>query len=236
MNIPNQNNSLQFTARNPEIRKADKIMRQAMNLYPATSSSKAHYYNVVKKDSYNERKCLGLYYKLCDLRKNKKNLKPIQVIKQTIKDTAETHNGNCLEMAQIMQAAFLANGYKDIKIGKLRIKEQITRPDKTKKKKEHIVDHVLLIVNAGKKARLNNPKSFDKHAMIVDPWRGFVDYVHNGLTRYDGLFMNGFRDENTFWGKFKQRFFFKRYDRLNPTDKTCEKFAKSNPEFILKEK
>ncbi len=233
MNIEN-NNKLQFRARNPEIRKADKIMRQAMNLYPTISSTRALNYSVIKKDKNNIEKISNWALKLFNLRASKYKLKPIENLKQTIIDLENTKNGNCLEMAQIMQAAFLANGYKDVKIGKLKIKEQLIHPDNSKMSSIHLVDHVLLIVNAGKNARLNNPKSFNKHAMIVDPWLGFVDYVNKGLTNYDGIFMEGLRNENTLWGSLKQRFLFKRYDKLRPTNKTCEKFQKSNPEFITK--
>lgn len=233
MNITNDNN-ITFTGRNIEIRKADKIMRQAMNLYPTTSTTKAFNYLTVKKDYDNLRKCSKYFNKLFNLREKRKKLKPIHQIHQAIDDVKTTHNGNCLEMAQIMQAAFLANGYKDVKIGKLNIKEKIAYPNKTKKTRHLLIDHVLLIVNSGKKSKINNLKSYNKHSIIVDPWRGFVDYVHSGLTQYDGVFMDGLRNEKNLLGDMKQRFYFKRYDKIHPTDSTCKTFKEKYPEFIIK--
>ena len=55
------------------------------------------------------------------------------------------------------------------------------------------VDHIVLIVNAGKNAKLDNPDTFSKRAIIVDPWSGFCDYVSNAFNTYKGIFLKNLK-------------------------------------------
>ena len=233
MDIKNNYNQTNFYARNKEIKIADQIMRQAKNTYPAISTSKGYTYSVVKKNPKNIYKCYKKYWELVKLRKQREELAAVDKIKKILSDTQATHNGNCSEMATISQAAFITNGYKDVKLVKLKLNEEITQGNKITSE-SYEIDHIALIINAGEKADLNNPKTFNKKAIIVDPWVGFVDYIHNGLTKYDGIFMDGFRNENNILGKMKQRIVFKQYDPLTVNNEICESFAISNPELKLK--
>ena len=216
-----------FTARNKEIRFADKIMRKMMNEYPAISTSKAEYYTISKKRPlflekavYNAEGIISYY------RCIRTAILPRCFIDRVIEDTQKSKIANCGELAILSKGAFLANGFENVKIASLQILEDF---GKEYRKFVTDIDHCFLLVNRGKKARLNNIKSIDKHAIIVDPWLGFVDYLHSGLSRYEGLFMKGVKN-----GKSKkQKFILTELPIPKSSSDNCKNFRKKHPELIV---
>ena len=233
MNIDNQSLT-SFTSRNIEIRKADKIMRQAMNHYPMVSTSRAKFYDVVKKDDRNLSKCFNLFNKLFNLRMTRMPLPQFQRIERIIGDTKRNRNGNCLEQAYIALAAFLANGYKDLKIGTLNLKTTTRTPLNFSNEKNKLLDHLVLIVNSGKDAELQNLKTYNPKTIIVDPWRGFVDYLPNAIKKYEELFIQGKRDTLKDGKKIKQRINFNQYDTIESVEILSQMSEKKYPEFVVK--
>lgn len=225
---PTQNQS--FTARNSEIRFADKIMRNMMNKYPTISTSRADFYKISKKKPHVFKR--AIYYSdgvISYYRSLRTALLPRFFLDQVIEDTANSKVANCGELALLSKAAFLANGFNNVKIAYLQIVEDF---GKILGKTTNDIDHCFLLVNRGKNARLNNVKSIDKHAIIVDPWLGFVDYLHAGLSRYEGLFMEGRKN-----GQYKkQRFILKELQIPKSSADNCKKFKIKHPELIVANK
>lgn len=222
-----------FTSRNKEIRNADKIMRTLMREYPSFSTSRMTYYDSVGKRPLLRQKIMPMYWDLCEIRNETSKYDGEQLLEETLKTTKEGKNANCLEYSRMARAAFAANGYKDVKIGSLMIyhpKEGSFTPPLHVSKK---ADHRVLIVNAGENAEFDNPATFSKHAFIVDPWAGFTDYVSSALTKYRGTFL---RDKEYDQKDLVTKFIFEEKDKLNITDKTCDKFAKTHPELVVKNK
>ena len=221
------NTKTNFTARNKEIRDADKIMRNLINRYPAISTSKATYYDIIrnKKPSLiNKIKTSGEC--LIHARKQYKAYTDEKSINEVFYCTKKFKLANCREYAHMALGAFAANGYKDLEVGRLYKKVNIKNKNGKEEKYSDIVDHVVLLVNG---------HSRDKKPFIVDPWRGFVDYLENGLTRFDGLFMKGFRKMETEEEHIRQKFTISVVKRdFEITDSTCRHFAKEFPELIVK--
>ena len=145
----------------------------------------------------------------------------------------EEKNANCAEFATMARGAFLANGYKDVKIGSLRIhfpREDSFLPPLMASKK---ADHNVLIVNAGKNAKLDDPKTISKKAFIVDPWGGFCDYVANAFNKYKGVFLRNLPPEEETAPK---KFIFAEVKPLKVTSKTCSYMAEKHPELVVKNK
>lgn len=222
-----------FKARNKEIRYADKIMRNLMQEYPAFSSSRVKYYNVVNKNQKLIMKIMPHYWKLhakrCELTKYKNTA----LLNETLKMVKEEKNANCAELSKMAKAAFLANGFKDVRIASLRLHFPERFPFVPSLVSSKKIDHDILIVNAGKNAKLEKPETLSKHAYIVDPWSGFCDYVSNGLNRYKGIF---FRDLKPKEHNTKKKFIFKEIYEMKTTSATCKTMALHHPELIVKNK
>lgn len=221
------NTKTNFTSKNKEIRDADKIMRNLIKHYPAVSTSKATYYDVIRYKKpmlFNKIKTYGEY--LVQARKQYKPYTDETSIDKVFYYTKKFNVANCREYAHMALGAFAANGYKDLEIGRLHKKVNIKNNNGKEEKYLDTVDHVVLLVNG---------HSRDKKPFIVDPWRGFVDYLENGLTRFDGIFMKGFRRMNTENETIRQKFTISEVKRdFKITDNTCRHFAKEYPELVIK--
>lgn len=165
----NTKNNIQpnFTAKAPEIRLADHIMRQTYNSFPRISPTRISNLNNAYKfpDAKNR-----IYDKLIYARIMRSMLFDEatsfeEKINAIITPLKSEKIGNCAENAQLTHIAFWVNGIKDCLCVNLS-----TRSGKT-------LDHSVLYVN-------NNGKPF-----IVDPWAGFVDYLQNAYKKY----LNEFR-------------------------------------------
>ena len=226
MNIQNQNYNynINFSARNKEIRVADKIMRKAINAYPAFSTSRATYYSSVQK-------CPSLINKISLLNRylhSKRityQMADNDLLHQVLLGTADIKVANCIEMARIQQAAFLANGYKDVQIVGLDKKVKITKNNKVKEKISDRVDHALLLINGVNR---------NKKPIVVDSWLGFVDYLDSALTRYDGIFMRGLRNISNGDETTKQRFTLRVYnEKMKLNDNLRNDLINNHPELII---
>lgn len=230
MNIQSKTYQSTFTARNPEIRHADRIMRNLMLEYPAFSSSRVKFYDCYQKQRPKVfEKVLPIHWKLHAERNALSKYKGIDLINATLEMVKSERIANCAEYATMARAAFLANGYKDVRLGSLRINypKDGASPMTTSEK----VDHRVLIVNAGKDAKLDDPNTFSKKAIIVDPWGGFCDYVSNAFNTYKGIFLKNLKPEKE---NAIKKFIFEERKPMNITLKTCSSIRGKHPELIVK--
>ena len=230
MNIQSKAYQPTFTARSPEVRYADKIMRNLMLEYPAFSSSRVKFYDCYQKQRPKVfEKVLPIYWKLHAERNGLSKYNGIDFINATLEMVKRIKNANCAEYATMARAAFLANGYKDVKLGSLRINypKEGASPMTTSEK----VDHIVLIVNAGKNAKLDNPNTFSKKTIIVDPWGGFCDYVSNAFNTYKGIFLRNLTPQKA---AFAKNFIFEERIPMNITSSTCASICAEHPELIVK--
>lgn len=140
-------------------------MRNIMLEYPAFSSSRVKFYDCYQKQRPKVfEKVLPIYWKLHSERNGLSKYNGIDFINTTLEMVKRIKNANCAEYATMARAAFLANGYKDVKLGSLRINypKEGTSPMTTSEK----VDHRVLIVNAGKDAKLDAPNTFSKKLLL----------------------------------------------------------------------
>lgn len=225
MNIQVSNQQT-FTARNKEIRYADKIMRNMINHYPCVSTSKADYYISTKKDRGLLLNTKKKDRKLTQLRRSRRNTPLKDLAGKVIEETRDNKVANCGELALMAMGSFLANGYNDVKLVFLKLKQKYgnERTSYTN------IDHCFILVNSGKNSKLSSPETINKHAFIVDPWAGFVDYLESGLTKYEKFFMKGSKR----MPNEKQRFILGHIDISIPAAKTGEQVAEKFPELIVK--
>lgn len=217
-------NNVNFTSRKPELRKADKIMRNMMNLYPSQSISKFRFYNVLNNENIDCEKMLTpAIKKIVQIRLNRAEILKKDYLSRTINDIKNYKIANCGELALLAKGAFLANGFKDLKIASIKLKRR-QNPDNFKLKD---LDHCCLLINGGKDADLNHINSFDKHTIIVDPWMGFVDYIQSALNRYSNKFIKS--ESKT--QKYKLTFSVAEIPESSVD--TCEKLKREHPEFIV---
>lgn len=230
MNIQSKTYQPTFTARNAEVRYADKIMRNVMLKYPAFSTSRVKCYDSFEKQkSLMLKKVMPIHWKLHAERNALSKYKGIDLINATLEMVKSERIANCAEYATMARAAFLANGYKDVRLGSLRInypKDGVS-PMMTSEK----VDHRVLIINAGKDAKFDDPNTFSKKAIIVDPWGGFCDYVSNAFNTYKGIFLKNLKPEKE---NAIKKFIFEECKPMNITLKTCSSIRGKHPELIVK--
>ena len=216
-----------FTSRNKEIRIADKIMRNLKNEYPACSTSRVLYMDVVKKQPQLVRKAYNINDKLFGVRAELSKYTGTELLHNTLKEVKSDKVANCMEMSRMAAAAFLENGYNDVRFGSLyaeKFKKQIFFITN-----QRAMDHRVLLINAGKNAKLENPKTYSKHAIIVDTWAGFVDYASNAFTRYKAIFNKQLKRPNN------ERFFLKEQDNfVNTENLNITKLKFEHPELIIK--
>lgn len=230
MNIQSTSYQPTFNARNTEIRQADKIMRNLMLEYPAFSTSRVKFYDSFQKHKPQVlNKVMPIYWRLHAERNGLSKYKGVELINETLEMVKREKNANCAEFSTMARAAFLANGYKDVRLGSLRIHypkdgvQPLMASDKA--------DHRVLIVNAGKDAKLDNPRTFSKKAIIVDPWGGFCDYVSNAFNTYKGIFLKNLKPEKETAIK---KFIFEECKSMNITLNTCSSISKKHPELVVK--
>lgn len=231
MNIQTLPQQPAFTARSKEIRTADKIMRNLMKEYPAFSTSRVKYYDIYTTKPQTRMKVLPIFWKLNAARNELSKYEGSELINKTFDMVKEEKNANCAEFATMARGAFLANGYKDVRVGSLRVhtpKEGSSLPPLLASKK---ADHAILIVNAGREAKLENPNTFSKKAFIVDPWGGFCDYVANAFNKYKGILLRDLKQEEQAGPK---KFLFLEKHKMIITSSTCKSMAKKHPELVVK--
>lgn len=226
------NNNITFTSKNIEIRQADKIMRNLMNEYPVCSTSRVKYYNIVQKDQSLISKTRSMYNKLQTIREKLFEFnESTEIFNQTLKSVKDSKNANCKELSIMARVAFLANGYKDNRLESLRLHYKTENSFLPPIFASERLDHQVLIINAGKNAKLDNPATFSKHAFIVDPWAGICDYVANVFNHYKGTFLVNHPPQDI---NCPKKFIFEEKDYLNTSHELCQTIAKSHPELVIK--
>ena len=227
MDIKISRTKTNFTSRNQEIRIADKIMRNLIKEYPACSTSRVMFMDVVKKRPYLQRKAYTLHDKLNGIRAELSKYSETDLLTNTLKEVKTDKVANCMEMSRMAAAAFLENGYKDVRTGSL----YAVNLDKQKGSLSAIqsMDHRVLLINAGKNAKLSNPKTYNKQAIIVDVWAGFVDYASNAFTKYKAIFNKKLRQPDNERFLLKEKDDFVHSENLN-----IDKLKFKHPELIIK--
>ncbi len=205
---------INFNSHNLKVRRADKIMRNTMNQTPVISTSRVLNYLCVQKKPTLKQKCQTKNKLLQQTRFDYKN------IEEVYQGTLKTQVANCLEMAKITALAFLANGYTNLRIAKIDLLTNFRFSSGREENIRERIDHAMLVVED------------ENSELIVDPWLGFVEDLSNGLTRYDGVFMQGFRKAENVLGKMKQEFILRDVYEVNPDNKSSEYFAEKYPELV----
>ena len=145
-------------------------------------------------------------------------------LNRIISDTAKYKLANCGELTLIAKGAFLANGYKDLTLVNLNLKKKENGRIRYKD-----LDHCFLLLNSGKDANIYDIDTINKHAIIVDPWMGFVDYLHAGIKKYENVLINTPKASQT----RNQNIVFENADLPESMSDTCKKLSKEHPELII---
>ena len=185
MKIGFQNN-IYFSARKPEIRKADDIQRRARAEFPMLSSSYANdFYVSVGKGNRITQKKQSLFSHLCDCVEKTRNGSSAKIIPhetyvpyvRRLNAVKKNKTGNCMEAAMATATALLANGYKNTSIGNLLYEAKFL----DKKTGETVysgtisLDHSFVMTDMNKCGERN---------IIVDSWLGFADSKEGAIARY----------------------------------------------------
>lgn len=221
----NKYNNTSFTARNYEIRRADNIMRNMLNQYPSRSTTKQRLYPIVQNGLVTVENFMYKTMNLMDKIRNQRiYVKDKNYLNRIISDTAKYKLANCGELTLIAKGAFLANGYKDLTLVNLNLKKKENGRIRYKD-----LDHCFLLLNSGKDANIYDIDTINKHAIIVDPWMGFVDYLHAGIKKYENVLINTPKASQT----RNQNIVFENADLPESMSDTCSKLSKEHPEFII---
>lgn len=178
----NKINNISFTARRPEIRHLDHIMRHANQQYPRISPTYIEdNYISIKSGNQKCKTILGsLQEKLCIERfQNEHKYDPYQITSFDI--AREKGLGNCGEASRIMLGALLSNGYKNSKPSEVIVNVAISDAKGNILGNAHIpYDHNVVLTevptkNKGKDRTLQ---------VIVDGWLGKVMTLQEASTEY----------------------------------------------------
>ena len=163
------NNSVKFSARNPEIRFADDVVRKLNNEFLRISSTKVETFNNAKKfpkvvSSLNEnissiRERIN-FIKKSDFPMNDS----LNLLLGFLKGL---HRGNCGESANLAVIAAKMNGITNCK--------KVSLVNKA----GNDFDHAIVLVDG-------------KKPYIIDAWLGFADYIPNAFQRYKKDFSHCF--------------------------------------------
>lgn len=157
-----QNANLNFTSKNPVIRKGDDIARRINIVFPRVSESRVDTFKNINKFQFLK---FNLREKTRQLRNIKSSkfdyaARPVQRLLAFLDPVKERRIGNCAETAQIAAISAKLNGINDAQIMGLRTKSG------------RKLDHAVLYVENGGKP------------YIIDPWIGRAGYVPDMLKVY----------------------------------------------------
>lgn len=172
-------NQQSFQSRNPELRFADQVMRNANLQFPRISTTKIHrrlreFPSVVKahRDYIVE---LSERYNLFRTGRPKFKEKPWAFVNIAMEDIQEYMIGNCGESEILGKIALALNGIKSRKA-----KLAVYKEDQM----VVTIDHVFNLVNYREDKMPFEPKT-DGKSYVVDLWNGMVDYSPKAFTRYE---------------------------------------------------
>ena len=169
-------NSICFLSKNKENKLADDIVRKTRHEFPAFSPSYiASYWYCTRSSRCNEKKEKAIRLmseidkKLLECRIDTDfRLEIIEDELGLLKATKKHKTANCIEYAQLAEACLLANGIKNSKLAKVKIRLTILNKDTPPKKAyEHTetFDHVIVLSSLDDENYSNNP-------FVLDAWIG----------------------------------------------------------------
>lgn len=217
-----QQNNISFTARNPEIRFADDLVRKINKTYPRISSTIVNDFNNIELYRDVEQRIANKIYELRDTQ-NKLMLNAIisgnnsyvNISKIVTGLTRKFKVGNCMESANLSLLAAKANRLDNVTTA------YIKHPNGSD------YDHAVVLVNK------NSKKPY-----VIDSWLGFADYVPNAIKRYQ----NEYRQHFDF-AAFPSEVMIVQPDKWNmfcyslnhnPIEKVSKTLKKMFPELIIK--
>ncbi len=185
-----------FKARNENIRKADKIVRETKHTFPSISPSYARsIYSVFKKDTPNQR--------AIDIRK--KIDKNITNIRKSAEEYANSNGrisnnrvvshylaillgleklktGNCSEMCIATLGTLASKGYYNAHFNDLDFSVQIINKTtgETEYNSKYNIDHVFITASLDDKESQENT--------VIDPWLGFAESKSGAKEKYKKVF------------------------------------------------
>lgn len=229
------NNSTQMHS---ELRKMDKLMRQANNEYPRISpyrvNMRAGQMNLTQRfiDWINK---IG---QVVDQERDKTSYLPFwEIIKQSTKATKQNRLGDCAESSSIMMSSLLANGYKDGKIARLLFEAEARDLATNKVVGRKMLDttHEFVVRNLDSEYTPNNPKTYGKNLIVIDAWEGFCSNFQEAVKKYYDSFLGGMREwinsDANLKITYKPRFHI--CDFSQATEDEVKIFQKEFPELII---
>ena len=187
----NTKNNIIYKAKNSDIIKAEKIMRNIRNNIPIFSPTRIQSYKAQKKNKKLHKTLMYLHSKMFYSRLNYEIGSDDTRFYNMLNSIRKTLIGNCFEYACITKAFLEANGYKNV--------ENCAIMGFNKKKNRIIdFDHVVTVLNLNKtKKHDNKNKKFNKatrrdllkpnnKTIIIDSWAGLVGQAKSMLPKYRG--------------------------------------------------
>lgn len=93
------------------------------------------------------------------------NLSPKEFLSEVKKQSIQRGVGNCGEQSQIaLNDLFKNNNIKKATLVNMNITDRIGLP------REGVSDHAFVVIGMKRSAYANDPNSWGKHAVVVDPW------------------------------------------------------------------
>ncbi len=190
-----------FSAKKPEIRKADDIQRKAKANFPMFSPSYLREFYILPKKCVDDTKlnrtrqiAQRIVYKInaareCDRQDLEYCYKWNPYRKEipytrTLQRIKGSKIGNCEEASCATMATLAANGYYDSKRMSLVLKGQLVNK-KTKKIEyttiPHSLDHAFVVSSLGKE------NATEKDLIVLDSWYGFADSISKAKEKYQKL-------------------------------------------------
>ena len=215
-----------FTAKKPEIRKADDVQRKSKEIFPMFSPAYLQeFYTLNGKGQNTPRQVRtiqigqSIVYKInagriVDDESSKRSYFQEPLFVRPLDRIKKTKIGNCHEASICTMATLAANGYDDFK--RVSLEQQMEYIDKKTNKvvfsKTYDIDHTLVLSAMGKE----NPKEDDY--IVLDSWMGFADSISGAKDRYAR-----FIDENKNKSDFNDSFSLFRIDHFQETGEFLNK-------------
>lgn len=218
-----QNNTISFTARCPEIKKAQWVCHKITENTPHFSSTKFEpfFTNFRTKNLNDEKKLRNMFsfrhkliQKLNDIRCAYRigMDTPLDFDINNLNQLKHEHFGNCGEDAIAARLILKMNGIDNVVQGFLKVNDKK-------------IDHAVCMFN-----RDGSPfeKIINNQTILVDPWSGIVDFANNAFKKYKNMYTRYFKiPENA-----KMSFEPKRNYKVDKTD--IEGLRNYFPEFVKK--
>ncbi len=200
----NKSYTSSFSARNQNIRKADKIMRETKQAFPSISPLYAReFYSIFTKENPDKRavkirkkidknitqirSCAEEYtYGKEKLSSNYHVNKCLAILF----GLSKLKTGNCNELCIATLGALAANGYYNSYMNNLNLNIEITnnKTGATEYQATLPIDHVLIKSTMDNVYNNESNNKSKRTNIIIDPWLGFVDSKSGAIEKYKKAF------------------------------------------------